>query len=109
MSPTASAHGPELDGPPKPRMPVAFDSRQEPGAEKPHAGIVRGQEVAPCSYRDEALSRLVRGHAALARSRIALHSQGSRLVQPGLGQVVDPGQHIGEPPPADRHRSSWRW
>jgi hypothetical protein len=32
MSPTASAHGPELDGPPKPRMPVASDLRQEPGA-----------------------------------------------------------------------------
>ena len=42
MSPTARAHGPELDGPPKPRMPVASDLRQEPGAEKPHAGICAG-------------------------------------------------------------------
>ena len=42
MSPTASAHGPELDGPPKPRMPVASDLRQEPGAGKPHAGICAG-------------------------------------------------------------------
>ena len=42
MSPTAQAHGPELDGPPKPRMPVAFDLRQEPGAGKPHAGICAG-------------------------------------------------------------------
>src|SRR4051795_9001352 len=25
MSPTASAHGPELDGPPKPRMRLTFD------------------------------------------------------------------------------------
>ena len=33
MFPTARAHGPELDGPPKPRMPVASDLRQEPGAE----------------------------------------------------------------------------
>jgi hypothetical protein len=33
---------PELDGPPKPRMPVASDLRQEPGAEKPHAGICAG-------------------------------------------------------------------
>ena len=48
MSPTACVHGPELDGPPKPRMPVAFDLRQEPGAEKPHAGICAGgQEVTP--------------------------------------------------------------
>jgi hypothetical protein len=39
MSPTARAHGPELDGPPKPRMPVASDLRQEPGAGQPHAGI----------------------------------------------------------------------
>jgi hypothetical protein len=42
MSPTACAHGPELDGPPKPRMPVASDLRQEPGAGKPHAGICAG-------------------------------------------------------------------
>src|SRR4051794_27446155 len=42
MSPTARAHGPELDGPPKPRTPVASDLRQEPGAEKPHAGICAG-------------------------------------------------------------------
>src|SRR5512132_1089577 len=42
MSPTARAHGPELDGPPKPRMPVASDLRQEPGAGKPHAGICAG-------------------------------------------------------------------
>ena len=42
MFPTARAHGPELDGPPKPRMPVASDLRQEPGAEKPHAGICAG-------------------------------------------------------------------
>ena len=34
MFPTARAHGPELDGPPKPRMPVASDLRQEPGAGK---------------------------------------------------------------------------
>jgi hypothetical protein len=40
MSPTARAHGSELE--PKPRMPVAFDLRQEPGAEKPHAGICAG-------------------------------------------------------------------
>ena len=42
MSPTACTHGPELDGPPKPRTPVASDLRQEPGAEKPHAGICAG-------------------------------------------------------------------
>ena len=42
MSPTARAHGSELDGPPKPRMPVASDLRQEPGAGKPHAGICAG-------------------------------------------------------------------
>ena len=42
MFPTARAHGPELDGPPKPRTPVASDLRQEPGAEKPHAGICAG-------------------------------------------------------------------
>ena len=42
MFPTARAHGPELDGPPKPRMPVASDLRQEPGAGKPHAGICAG-------------------------------------------------------------------
>ena len=40
MSPTARAHGPELE--PKPRTPVASDLRQEPGAEKPHAGICAG-------------------------------------------------------------------
>ena len=33
MSPTAGAHGSELDGPPKPRTPVASDLRQEPGAD----------------------------------------------------------------------------
>src|SRR3954467_14111787 len=33
MSPTACVHGSELDGPPKPRMPVASDLRQEPGAD----------------------------------------------------------------------------
>ena len=42
MPPTACAHGPELYGPPKPRMPVASDLRQEPGAGKPHAGICAG-------------------------------------------------------------------
>ena len=42
MSPTARAHGPELDGPPKPRTPVASDLRQEPGAGKLHAGICAG-------------------------------------------------------------------
>src|SRR4051812_41200319 len=42
MSPTACVHGPELDGPPKPRMSVASDLRQEPGAGKPHAGICAG-------------------------------------------------------------------
>src|SRR3954469_6272716 len=42
MSPTACTHGPELDGPPKPRTPVASDLRQEPGGEKPHAGICAG-------------------------------------------------------------------
>src|SRR3954470_2994756 len=42
MSPTACTHGPELDGPPKPRMSVASDLRQEPGAGKPHAGICAG-------------------------------------------------------------------
>ena len=42
MSPTACVHGSELDGPPKPRMPVASDLRQEPGAGKPHAGICAG-------------------------------------------------------------------
>jgi hypothetical protein len=42
MSPTARAHGPELDGPLKPRTPVASDLRQEPGARKPHAGICAG-------------------------------------------------------------------
>src|SRR3954452_6597457 len=54
MSPTACTHGPELDGPPKPRTPVAFDLRQEPGAEKPHAGIsARGAGGNSCSYRDK--------------------------------------------------------
>src|SRR3954467_12420125 len=52
MSPTARAHGPELDGPPKPRMPVALDLRQEPGAGKPHAGICAGGGSNSCSYRD---------------------------------------------------------
>src|SRR4051794_21730536 len=53
MSPTARAHGPELDGPPKPRMPVALDLRQEPGAGKPHPGICAGDGSNSCSYRDQ--------------------------------------------------------
>ncbi len=55
MSPTARAHGPELDGPPKPRMPVASDLRQEPGADTEGAAKQKaarrdlrgGQEVTP--------------------------------------------------------------
>src|SRR5829696_5933882 len=42
MSPERRAYGPEVNGPPKPRTPVAFDLRQEPGAGKPHAGICGG-------------------------------------------------------------------
>ena len=52
MSPTACAHGSELDGPLKPRMPVASDLRQEPGAGKPHAGTARGAGGTPAPYRD---------------------------------------------------------
>jgi len=42
MSPERRVYGPEVNGPPKPRTPVAFDLRQEPGAGKPHAGICGG-------------------------------------------------------------------
>jgi hypothetical protein len=42
MSLKLRACGPEVNGPPKPRTPVAFDLRQEPGAGKPHAGICGG-------------------------------------------------------------------
>ncbi len=55
MSPTACVHGPELDGPPKPRMPVASDLRQEPGADTEGAAKQKaarrdlrgGREVTP--------------------------------------------------------------
>ena len=36
----------------KPRTPVTFDLRQEPGAGKPHAGICAGAGRNPCPYRD---------------------------------------------------------
>jgi len=42
MSPKLRAHGSELHGPPKPRRPVTFDLRQEPGALAAHAGICAG-------------------------------------------------------------------
>jgi hypothetical protein len=42
MSLKQRAHGSELHGYPIPRMPIAFDLRQEPGAGKPHAGICAG-------------------------------------------------------------------
>ncbi len=55
MSPTACVHGPELDGPPKPRTPVASDLRQEPGADTEGAAKQKaarrdlrgGREVTP--------------------------------------------------------------
>jgi hypothetical protein len=42
MSPKLRAYGSEVYGPPKPRISIAFDLRQEPGAGKPHAGICAG-------------------------------------------------------------------
>jgi hypothetical protein len=42
VSPKLRAYGSEVYGPPKPRTPIAFDLRQEPGAGKPHAGICAG-------------------------------------------------------------------
>src|SRR3954469_21356813 len=55
MFPTACVHGPELDGPPKPRTPVASDLRQEPGADTEGAAKQKaarrdlrgGREVTP--------------------------------------------------------------
>src|SRR5262249_2437336 len=44
MSLKQRAHGSELHGYPRPRMPITFDLRQEPGAGKPHAGICAGGE-----------------------------------------------------------------
>jgi hypothetical protein len=38
----APTGGSKLNGPPKPRTSIALDSRQEPGAGKPHAGICGG-------------------------------------------------------------------
>ncbi len=76
MSPTARVHGPELDGPPKPRMPVASDLRQEPGAGKPHAGICAGAGGNSCPYRDNFLhpDSYINQKVSLARRR-AIHVQ----------------------------------
>src|SRR3954470_21009796 len=49
MSPTACTHGPELDGPPKPRTPVASDLRQEPGADT--EGAAKQKSRTPGSAR----------------------------------------------------------
>ena len=42
VSQEAPIRGSNLNGPPKPRMSITFDLRQEPGAGKPHAGICGG-------------------------------------------------------------------
>ena len=42
VSPEALPRGSKLNGPPKPRTSIPFDFQQEPGAEKPHAGICGG-------------------------------------------------------------------
>ena len=71
MSPTACTHGPVLDGPPKPRTPVASDLRQEPGAGKPHAGTARGDASNGVPYRDDRglafASRIARPQHSLSK------------------------------------------
>jgi hypothetical protein len=42
LSQKAPTRGSKLNGPPKPRMSITLDFRQEPGARKPHAGICGG-------------------------------------------------------------------
>ncbi len=58
MSLKLRACGPEVNGPPKPRTPVAFDLRQEPGAGKPHAGICGGGVGQPAPLPDPANEHL---------------------------------------------------
>src|SRR4051794_15421759 len=53
MSPTARAHGPDLDGPPKPRTRLTFD--RSPVQESCTPGSARGAGGNSCSYRDNFL------------------------------------------------------
>src|SRR3954468_14961913 len=57
MSPTARAHGPELDGPPKPRMRLTFDrspvrESRTPGSARGAGGNFRPLYVARCPAGD---------------------------------------------------------
>ena len=81
MFPTARAHGPDLDGPPKPRRPVASDLRQEPGADTEGAAKQKaarrdlrgGREVTPAPTATQ-------GCSVLPDER-----SGSRKASPGGG------------------------
>ena len=79
MSPTARAHGPELDGPPKPRMPVASDLRQEPVRESRTPGSARGAGGNSCSYRDRRGVPAGVGRNATLRWKGRNHAEGGML------------------------------
>jgi hypothetical protein len=52
LSQEVSTCGSKLNGPPKPRTSIPLDFRQEPGAEKPHAGICGGGAGQPAPLPD---------------------------------------------------------
>ena len=68
---------PELDGPPKPRMPVAFDLRQEPGADTEGAAKQKaarrdlrgGREVTPAPTATSVAGCTPSNYAVISRSR----------------------------------------